>query len=93
MSVSNPASRGDLALYLVGVTGISVASIGILYALFVRGFPAFLSGLGEDPVGAVQADPLTPVLVLAGFALVVLLVVLVVVFGATHAPDTESPET
>jgi len=90
--VSDPASKGDLALYLVGVTGIAAASIGILYALFVRGFPAFLSGLGEDPAGTIRADPLTPVLVLAGLALVVLLVALVVVFGAKHGPDTEPPE-
>jgi hypothetical protein len=90
--VSNPASSGELLLYLVGVTGISAASIGILYALFVRGFPAFLSGLREDPAGTVQADPVTPVLVLAGLALVVLLVALVVVFGARYGPDTGSRE-
>ena len=91
--VSDPVSRGDLVLYLTGVTGISVAGIGILYGLFVRGFPAFLSGLGKDPAGTVRTDPLTPVLVLAGLSLVVLLMALVVVFGARHSPETDSPET
>lgn len=86
-TVSEHASTGELALYLAGVTGLSVASIATLYALSVTGFPQFLSGFGQDPAVAVQSDPVTPALALTGLGLVVVLVAAIVVFGARYGPN------
>jgi len=71
------------------MTGVSVASIAVLYGLFVSGFPAFLSGLAESPTTALRDDPVSPALALAGLVLVVLLVFLIVAFGARYGPATE----
>lgn len=87
--MSDPAKR-DIAIYLAAVTGISVASIAILYTLFVTGFPRFLSGFGQDPANAVRTDPASVVLVFAAIVLFLLLVALIVVFGAKHGPDPEN---
>jgi hypothetical protein len=86
LNVSDSASRRVVVAYVGAMTGLSVASIAVLYGLFVSGFPAFLSGLFENPAAAVQNDPVSPALALAGLGLVVLLVALVVVFGARHGP-------
>jgi hypothetical protein len=87
--VSDPADRRDIAIYLAAVTGIAAASIATLYAMFVSGFPGFLSGFSEDPAGAVRADPTSPLLGLVGIGLVLLLVAVIVVFGAKYGPDPD----
>jgi hypothetical protein len=95
MAVSEPASGPIVAAYLAAVTGVGVATIVVLYRLFVSGFPEFLERLGDDPAAAVQSDPLSPALVLAGLVLPVVLVALVVAFGARHGPaaiDENGPE-
>lgn len=85
--MSDPAHSGALVAYLVGVTGISVAAVAVLYGLFMADFPAFLSGFRDDPAGAVQSDPASPALALAAVLLVMALFTVIVVFGATHSTD------
>lgn len=86
------ATRPDLrvfALYLGTITGLSVASIAVLYALLVSGFTDFLSRFGQAPVRAARSDPGSVVLIVAGLGLPLLLVAVVVVFGATYGPDPD----
>ena len=90
--MSDPVGRREIAIYLVAVTGLSGATIAILYTLFVTGFPGFLSELAQDPANAVRTDPTSVVLVVAALVLVLLLVALIVVFGARHGPDPEGRE-
>jgi hypothetical protein len=92
VAVSDPGSRRGIVAYLVGMTAISAASIAVLYGLFVRGFPQFLSEFPDDPSGTVRSDPATPALALASIVLVLLLVALVVVFGARYGPDPVEEE-
>lgn len=82
-------SDWPLAVYLAGVTGIATASIAIFYILFTTGFPRFVSGFLDSPGHAVRTDPTSIVLAIAGTVLVVLLVSLVVVFGATYGLQEE----
>lgn len=91
--MTEPASGRIVAAYLAAMTGVSAASIAVLYGLFVSGFPEFLSRLAESPAAAVQNDPVSPALALTGTLLVVVLVGLVVAFGARHGPAAtgESP--
>jgi len=90
--MSDPAGRREIAIYLAAVTGVSAASIATLYTLFVTGFPGFLSGFAQDPANTVRADPGSVVLVFVAVALVLLLVALIVVFGARYGPDPEAHE-
>lgn len=91
--MSERAGDREFALYLVGVTGISVASIAMLYVAFAAGLPRFLSGFVRDPFAATRTDPATVVVVVAGIVLSVLLVALVVVFGATYGPVPDREES
>jgi hypothetical protein len=84
--VSEPASGRIVAAYLAAMVCVSAASIAALYGLFVSGFPEFLSRLAESPVTAVQNDPVSPALALTSTLLAVVLVGLVVAFGARHGP-------
>lgn len=87
--MSQPASRRDIAIYLVAVTALSTASIATLAVLFFTGF----AGLRDGPVTTTGSDPASIVLGLAGIALVLLLVAVVVVFGAKHGIAAETRDS
>ena len=86
--MEEPGPR-ELAVYLVGITGLSVASIAIFYGVFTAGYPALVGRLFEEPGAAARDDPGTIIVTLAGVALVILLVALVVAFGAKYGPHPE----
>jgi len=87
-----PGSRRAFALYLVAVTGIAVATVAVLAAMFFGGFPAFLAGLQAEPGTTVRGDLATLALAVAGTGLVVVLIAVVVVFGARHGLDPDRRE-
>lgn len=78
-----------MTLYLGAVVLLAVASIGMLFALFATGFPAFVTAFIIDPGAAIRGDPLSVVLLFASIALVGLLFALIVTFGARTANRAE----
>lgn len=87
-----PGSRRGFALYLVAVTGLAVATVAVLAAMFFGGFPEFLAGLREEPGTTVRGDLATLALAVAGTGLVVVLIALVVLLGARHGLDPDRRE-
>lgn len=81
-----------LTLYLVGVTGLGMAIVAILYTSFQAGLPRFAAQFFGAPGATIRGDPGNAVLMLAGVVLVLLLVAFVVVFGAKHGPVPEHEE-
>ena len=86
-------SRRAVALYLVALVALASASIGTMYVLFATGYPAFLRTLRQDPGHAVHSDPTSLMLVGLVLVLVLLVVALVVLFGARNLPDPADRES
>ena len=82
----------ELLAYLAGVIALSVVTILLLLALFIYRVPSFTLAFVENPVGAVQEYPLAVLLVVGTVIATLLLISLVVVFGARYGLQ-EPPES
>ena len=87
--MSNRLGRLEMILYLGGVTGIGAASIAVFYVVFTTSLPRFAASFVGEPISTVRADPGSAFLILAGVSLVLLLIALVVVFGAKYGLEPE----
>lgn len=81
-----------LALYVVGVFGLSGLAIGLLGVLYVSRVPEFTDAVVENPLLASREDPVAVALILGTLLATVLLVGLIVGFGARYGPDPENRE-
>ena len=84
--------RGDsfnrqLAGYLGGVLVLSGAVISMLVWLFFARVPAFPDAVVRGPVTAIQEYPVAVLLLVGVFVGTLLLIGLVVGFGARYGPD------
>lgn len=74
----------ELLAYLAGVIALSAVTILLLLALFIYRVPSFTLAFAENPVHAIQEYPLAVLLVLGTVLSSLLLISLVVVFGARY---------
>ena len=79
----------EMAVYLVGVTGIGGAIIAMLYAVFSAELSRFIVSFVAEPAATIQSDPGSTVLILASIILIGVLIAFIVVFGAKYGPDPE----
>lgn len=79
-------SRGTrrIQLYVAAVSGVAAAIIFLLLVLYIYRIPAFTNALVQNPISAVQQYPVAVVLVIAILAGIVLLLALIVGFGARY---------
>lgn len=85
---TGPPGNRELLWYLAGVGTLSGLTIALLAALFVFHVPTFTLAFVENPAGAVRGEPVAALLVLGTVVSGLLLVVLVVVFGARYGPES-----
>ena len=81
---SDPLGDRALLAYLAGVISLSAVTILLLFVLFIYRVPSFTLAFVENPVRAIQAYPLAVLLVLGTGLSSLLLISLVVVFGARY---------
>lgn len=81
-----------LVLYVVGVLGLSGLAIGLLGVLYVSRVPEFTEAFVANPLLAGREDPVAVALILGTLLATVLLVGLIVGFGAWYGPDPENRE-
>lgn len=73
--------------YLAGVGVLSILTISLLAVLFAFYVPSFTLAFVEHPVGAVRGEPVAALLVVGTVVSGLLLVALVVGFGARYGPE------
>ena len=73
-----------LILYVVGVIGVGGLVIGLLWQLSLRRIPEFTERLVANPTAAGREDPLAVALVVGTILATLLLVALIVGFGARY---------
>lgn len=74
--------------YLGGVLVLSGAVISMLVWLFLFRVPAFTTAIVRNPTTAIQEFPIAVLLLVAVFVGTLLLIGLVVGFGARYGPET-----
>lgn len=78
------ATDRELLGYLAAVVGLATVTISLLGFFFVSRIPSFTLAFAEDPLTATQDDPIAIVLILTIGLTTVLLLGLVVGFGARY---------
>lgn len=79
-----------LGAYLLGVTGLGLASIGLLFAFFTADVRDFYRAFLEGPPGAISQYPGSALLIVGAVALLCGLLGLLVVFGVRYGPDPDT---
>lgn len=93
--MSNESARdAGIVLYLCGVCGLSALTIGLLAVLFLTRVPEFTEAVVANPITAAQEFPIAVALLLGTIASTILLIGLIVGFGARYGvPEPEeSPQ-
>lgn len=86
------AGDREIQFYLLALVFLAGASVALMYALLATGYHSFLDTLFEEPSVAVGNNPMVLVFGAAIVVLVLLLVALVVLFGAKYALDPTEDE-